>query len=144
MILLDTTILVYALGDEHRLRDPSRGLLELIRDGTVRASTTVEVIQEFCHVRSRRRERGEAAARALEYAKGLAPLISAEEPELVSGLELFAASTSLSPFDAVLAATALHRGWALASADRALAKVLGLSHLDPQSEAFLSSARALG
>ncbi|HUY57157.1 MAG TPA: type II toxin-antitoxin system VapC family toxin [Candidatus Micrarchaeaceae archaeon] len=144
MILLDTTILVYALGDEHRLREPSRHLLELIRDGVVRASTTIEVIQEFCHVRARRRPRGEAAARALEYAKGLAPLLLVEEPELTLGLELFADSAPLSPFDAVLAATALHRGWALASADRAFAGVLGLSHLDPQEETFLSAARALG
>ncbi|MGA8208508.1 MAG: type II toxin-antitoxin system VapC family toxin [Candidatus Dormiibacterota bacterium] len=144
MILLDTTILVYALGDEHRLRDPSRGLLELIRDGTVRASTTIEVIQEFCQVRSRRRERGEAAARALEYAKGLAPLISVEESELLSGLELFAASADLSPFQAVLAATAIRRGLHLASADRAFAKVAGLSHLAPQTQGFLSAARAFG
>lgn len=144
MILLDTTILVYALGDEHRLRDPSRRLLELIRDRTVRASTTIEVIQEFCHVRSRRRPRGEAAARALEYAKGLAPLLRVEESELLLGLELFAASAALSPFAAVLAATARQRGLVLASADRAFAEVRGLSHLNPSSPAFLSAARAVG
>jgi predicted nucleic acid-binding protein len=109
VILLDTTILIYALGDD-QYRHPSRHLLQLIRDGEVRASTTIEVIQEFCQVRSRRRPRREAAARALEYAKGLAPLILVEEPELRLGLELFAASSALSPFDAVLAATALHRG----------------------------------
>jgi uncharacterized protein len=144
VIVLDTTILVYALGDEHRLRDPSRGLLELIRDGAVRASTTVEVIQEFCHVRARRRPKGEAAVRALEYAKGLAPLLRVEESELILGLELFAASAALSPFDAVLAATALQRGFALASADGAFAEVSGLSHLDPHSEAFLGAAREFG
>ncbi len=140
---LDTTILIYALGDEHQYRDPSRHLLELIRDGEQRASTTIEVIQEFCQVRSRRRPRREAAARALEYAKGLAPLILVEEPELRSGLELFAASAALSPFDAVLAAAALHRGWALASADRTFAEVQRLVHLDPKADAFLSSAREL-
>jgi len=144
VILLDTTILVYALGDEHRLRDPSRALLELIRDGVVRASTTVEVIQEFCHVRARRRPPAEAAARARDFAKGLAPLLRVEESELLLGLDLFAASPQLSPFDAVLAATALHRGLALASADRAFAEVSGLSHLTPQTEAFLDAARTLG
>ncbi|MGC1184551.1 MAG: type II toxin-antitoxin system VapC family toxin [Candidatus Dormiibacterota bacterium] len=144
MILLDTTILVYALGEEHRLRDPSRRLLELIRDRTVRASTTIEVIQEFCHVRSRRRPRGEAAARAREYARVLAPLVRFGESELLLGLELFATSAGLSPFDAVLAATARQRGLALASADRAFAEVQGLSHLDPSSPAFLTAARALG
>jgi hypothetical protein len=143
LIVLDTTILIYALGDEHQLRDPSRALLELIRDGAVRASTTIEVIQEFCHVRARRRPPAEAAARARDYARGLAPLLRVEESELLSGLDLFQGSPDLSPFDAVLAATALHRGWALASADRAFAKVAGLAHLDPKAEGFLDGARAL-
>jgi hypothetical protein len=144
VIVLDTTILVYALGDEHRLRDPSRALVELVRDGAVRASTTVEVIQEFCHVRARRRPQGEAAARARDYARGLAPLIRPEESELFQGLDLFEGSGGLSPFDAVLAATALRRGWALASADRAFANVVGLSHLDPSAPVFLAAAREFG
>jgi hypothetical protein len=118
-------------------------LLELIRDGVVRASTTPEVIQEFCHVRSRRRPPLEAVALSRDLAKGLAPLLPVEESELLLGLDLFERSPQLSPFDAVLAATALHRGLALASADRTFALVSGLSHLDPGSEAFLSSARAL-
>jgi len=144
VIVLDTTILVYALGDEHPLKDPSRALLELVRDGVVAASTTVEVIQEFCHVRARRRSREEAAARARDYARGLTPLIRPEESELFSGLDLFDASSLLSPFDAVLAATALGRGWALASADRAFAEVSSLVLLDTSSPTFLRDARAFG
>jgi len=144
VIVLDTSILIYALGDEHRLRDPSRALLELIRDGVVRASTTIEVIQEFCDVRARRRTPAEAVARAREYARGLAPLIRPEESDLYSGLDLLEGPSQLSPLDAVLAATALRRGWALASADRAFAEVGGLSRLDPQTPAFLEAARELG
>ncbi len=53
---------------------------------------------------------GEAAARALEYARALAPLVPREESELLLELELFAASERLSPLDAVLAATALRPG----------------------------------
>lgn len=45
MILLDTTILVYAVGTDHHLREPCRQLLEGVRDGRLRACTTVEVIQ---------------------------------------------------------------------------------------------------
>lgn len=144
MIVLDTTILIYAVGDDHRLREPSRALLELVRDGEVRASTTIQVIQEFCHVRARRRPAAEAAARARDYARGLTPLLRTEEGELYQGLDLFEGSSGLSAFDAVLAATALGRGFALASADRAFAQVVGLAHLDPQSPAFLGMARELG
>lgn len=131
MILLDTTILVYAVGAEHSLRQPCRSLLEWVRDGTVRATTTIEVVQEFAHVRSRRRPRPEASARARDYARGLSPLVRPEEADLFAGLEIWEAVSELGPFDAVLAATALSRGWALASADRSFGQVPGLLHLDP-------------
>ena len=62
MILLDTTVLVYAVGDAHPLRQPCRQLVEAVRDAHLRATTTTEVIQEFAHVRSRRRPRHDAAA----------------------------------------------------------------------------------
>jgi hypothetical protein len=144
VILLDTTILVYAVGAEHPLRDPCRGLLELVRDGSVQATTTVEVVQEFAHVRSRRRTRAEAAARAREYALGLSPLARPEDGDLLVGLDLFEASKDLGPFDAVLVATARARGWALASADRSFASVTGMVHLDPSAPSFLQEARAVG
>ncbi|MHB8293466.1 MAG: type II toxin-antitoxin system VapC family toxin [Acidimicrobiales bacterium] len=142
MIILDTTILVYALGAEHPLRGPSRALVELARDGDVRASTTVEVLQEFVHVRSRRRTRAEAAARAREYAMGFSPLTRPDEDDLFRGLDLFQDSDDLGAFDAVLAATALRRKWALASADSSFRQVDDLVHLDPSSPTFLEDIRA--
>ena len=144
MIVLDTTVLVYAVGTEHPLRAPCRGLIELARDGVVRLTTTVEVIQEFAHVRSRRRPRQDVADIARVYAIGLAPLVSPAAEELLDGLWLFARSPGLGPFDAVLAATAQRRGWTLASADRTFAGVEGLSLLDPASASFLSEARETG
>ncbi len=142
MIILDTTILVYAVGGEHPLRSPCRGLLELVRDGLVQVGTTVEVVQEFAHVRSRRRPRTEAAERAREYARGFAPLLQPEEEDLFAGLKLFEVSGDLGPFDAVLAAAARRRGWALASADRSFGQVDGLAYLDPSSPTFLNQIRA--
>ena len=53
MIVLDTTALVYAVGGEHPMREPSRRLVEAIAAGRIEATTTVEVIQEFVHVRAR-------------------------------------------------------------------------------------------
>jgi hypothetical protein len=144
MIVLDTTILVYGVGGEHPLREPCRELLTQVRDGIVRASTTVEVVQEFAHVRSRRRPRAEAAARARDYARGLSPLVRPDEEDVVGGLDLFAGVSSLGPFDAVLAAAARRRGWALASADRSFGDVRGLAYLDPSSPTFLDEVRAAG
>ncbi|MFT3851507.1 MAG: type II toxin-antitoxin system VapC family toxin [Ilumatobacteraceae bacterium] len=138
MILLDTTILVYAVGDEDRLRAPCRALVEAIGDGRVAATTTVEVIQEFTHVRARRRTRTDAAGIARRYADLLAPLVAVDGDDLARGLELFEQRPSLGAFDAVLAAVAQRRPHltALASADRAFAGLDGVTHLDPATPDF--------
>ena len=107
MIVLDTTVLVYAIGAEHPLRDPCRRLVEAIGAGHVEATTTVEVIQELVHVRARRRSRADAARQGRSYAALLAPLIRPTPEDLTDGLALFEAHESLGAFDAVLAASAL-------------------------------------
>ena len=127
MIVLDTTVLVYAVGDDHALRDPARSLLAAAADGSLRATTTPEAIQEFAHVRARRRDRVDAAALAEGYADLLSPLLEVGEADLREGLRLFERSDTLGAFDAVFAAVALRAGAAtLVSADRAFAGVRGL------------------
>jgi len=132
VIVLDTTVLVYAVGDEHPLKEPSRGLIKAISENRVEASTTVEVIQEFVHVRARRRDRHDAADRGRELLRLLGPLIAPGDAELALALRLFEEHDGLGMFDAVLAATVMLSGAdALVSADRAFASVRGLAHLDP-------------
>lgn len=131
MIVLDTTVLVYAVGDAHALRDPARSLLAAAADGSLRATTTPEAIQEFAHVRARRRDRGDAAALAGAYADLLSPLLEVGEADLREGLRLFERSASLGAFDAVLAAVALRAGaTALVSADRGFAEAVGPAFAD--------------
>ncbi len=62
MIVLGTTVIACAVGEEHPLRDPCRRILAAHADGRIDATTTVEVIQELVHVRARRRDRADAAA----------------------------------------------------------------------------------
>ena len=132
MIVLDTTVLVYAKGADHPLRDPSRRLISAIADGSIEATTTVEAIQEFTHVRARRRDAAEATARARDYAEILAPLLVVAREQLDRGLTIFAATPGIGAFDAVLAAAALDAGaGALVSADRSFTTVEGLEHVFP-------------
>lgn len=138
MIVLDTTILLYAVGqDEHPLADPSRKLIHTIGTGALPATTTVEAIQEFAHVRSRRRSRREAVDHARSYASLLAPLLEVGRDDLLRGLRLYERHHRLGAFDAVLAAAALRLDAdALVSADRAFADVRGLNAVTPGSPAF--------
>lgn len=135
MIVLDTTVLVYAKGAEHRLRDPCRELLSAISTGLLEATTTVEVIQEFVHVRARRGPRSEAADLGQAYADLLAPLLSVTPDDLLAGLQLYRSSARLGAFDAVLAAGAMRAdAQAIVSADAGFGEVGNLGHVVPDQQ----------
>ncbi len=136
IVVLDTTILVYAKGAEHPLREPCRALIGAADAGRIRATTTAEAIQEFVHVRSRRRDRADAADLGRAYADLLSPLLPIREDDLREGLRLFERHPNLGAFDAVLAAAAMAVGAeALVSADRAFGEVPGLPYIDPATDA---------
>jgi uncharacterized protein len=120
VILLDTTVLVYAVGSDHPLRAPATALIDAIGRGEVAGTTSVEVIQEFAHVRARRRGRDDAAMLAGELVTLLSPLTTVTASDLVAGLRRFRTATSLGCFDAVLAAAAHRTSATLVTADRAL------------------------
>jgi uncharacterized protein len=131
VILVDTTVLSYAVGVEHSLREPCRRLLRAQADGRVEATTTIEVIQEFVHVRARRRSRADSVALARHYMAALSLLVTRSE-DLDLGLTLFEQQPALGAFDSVLAAVALNqRVDALVSADRAFGHVPSLHWVDP-------------
>ncbi len=126
-MVLDTTVLVYAVGGDHALAGPARSIVEAVAAGRLRATTTVEVIQEFVHVRARRRPRDDAAALGRSFATLLTPLITVGPDDLDSGLRVFEGSERLGSFDAVLAASAIARGAAaLVTADTAFESVVGI------------------
>ncbi len=134
MIVLDTTVLVYAVGAEHPLRDACRNLLQLVGDGVLRATTTVEVLQEFAQVRGRRRGRDDARALASRYVDLFAPLLETKTAHLQLGLELWARHRQLGCLDAVLAAVAQATGsGVIVSADVGFATVEGIVHVLPDA-----------
>jgi uncharacterized protein len=132
MIVLDTTVLVYAKGVEHPLRDPCRRLIAAVAEREVLATTTVEAVQEFVHIRARRRGRADAVALGNDYSDLLSPLLTVTDDHLRHGLSIFEHAEQLAAFDAVLAAAALEVGArALVSADGAFAAVPKLTHILP-------------
>jgi predicted nucleic acid-binding protein len=130
VILLDSTVLVYAVGTEHPLRAPARLLLRAHGSRDIEATTTVEVLQEFLHVRSRRRPRSDAASLVSEFVDAF-DVIRTSPADLVAGADLYSRQEGLGAFDAVLAAVALGiRANALVSADRAFAEIDDLPWID--------------
>ena len=135
MIVLDTTVLVYAVGADHPLRKPCQQLIRAIADGTILATTTIEVVQEFTHVRARRRDRKDAAELARDYIELLSPLLIVEETDLREGLRLYEEGTGFGSFDAVLAAAAQAAGAdALVSADAGFSSITAIHHVIPDAD----------
>lgn len=135
MIVLDTTVLAYAVGTEHPHKEPCQRLIRAIADGDILATTTVEVIQEFTHVRARRRDRRDAAELARDYIELLSPLLVVEETDLREGLRLFEETAGIGAFDAVLASAAHAVGAdALVSADKGYSALSGIRHVIPDED----------
>jgi predicted nucleic acid-binding protein len=131
MILVDTTVLAYAVGDDHPLRAPCRRLLDAHGDATIDIATTVDVLQEFTHIRARRRSREDAAELTRLYAEALTVLETSPD-DLGRGLDIFLKHKQIGAFDAVLAGVAIRYDvQALVSADRAFGEIDGLRHVDP-------------
>mgnify|MGYP001351685885 CR=1 FL=1 len=136
MIVLDTTVLSYAVGVEHPLRDPCRRVLEAHGSGLIEATTTIEVLHEFAHVRARRRPRSNAVALARGYREAF-QLLTTHLEDLELGLTLFERHPRLGIFDAMLAAVAINRrAAALISADQAFGDVAELTWVDPATSAL--------
>jgi len=131
LIVLDTPVLVYSVGGPHPLRDAARRLIATLKGRTLEATTTPDVIQEFMHVHSRRRSRGEAAAHARRWASLLTPLVPTTHEDMTAAVRLFERYERLNAFDALLIAVALRENaTALVSADRAFADVPKLSFVE--------------
>ncbi|MSW42249.1 MAG: PIN domain-containing protein [Actinobacteria bacterium] len=130
MLIIDTTVLAYAVGGEHDLRGGARDFLRGVAEGRIRASTTPEVIQEFAHVRSRRTTRADAASQALDFATMLSPLITTSQDDIERGLGLWEHQMPLGSFDAILIAAAERVGAsAVVSSDKGFADQHLLPHL---------------
>jgi uncharacterized protein len=133
VIVLDTTVLVYAVGADHPFREPCLRLLAAA--SSLRLTTTAGVIQEFVHVRQRRRPRADAVALGRAYLDLLSPLLDVSDAAVGDALDLLVEHPRLGPFDAVLAAAAARaRCTALVAADSAFSGIRGCAVVVPDDD----------
>jgi uncharacterized protein len=124
VILLDTTCLVYAVGDDHEHQASAKALISAALRGSVAARTTTQVIMEFAHVRGRRRDRTDAATLARDFGDLLSPLEPTTAADVATALTLWQDNRQIGSFDALLLAVAVRTGAdAVVSEDTGLARV---------------------
>lgn len=137
MIVVDASVLLYAVGERGAATESCRRLVAAVGDGRLEATTAPHVIQEFAWLFARRRSRGAAATAARWYTTLLSPLLLLRASHVGRALRLFEQEEALDTYDALLAAGALDVGaTALVSADAAFAEVEGLAVVRPGTREF--------
>jgi predicted nucleic acid-binding protein len=141
--LYDTAIFVYAVGAEHRYREPCRQIVAAAGAGILEGEASVGLVEELTHVMLRKtRDRGEAVEVGRAAAQ-LCRLHDFEQRDLPLAMSLFARHSRLGIRDAVFAATALNRGVPLMlSPDTAFDDVDGLRRIDPLDAAGVATLSA--
>jgi len=131
-LLVDSSIIAYALGAESAWKDPCRELLLAIGRGEYDGFASVEMIQELVHHRLRvTGDRLRAVADGRDVAAGLT-VLPFTQAVLDEALRLIESSAAIRGRDAVHAATALVHGIpTIASTDPAFDAVPGLTRLVP-------------
>lgn len=129
--LYDTLVFVYAVGKDHPYREPCRRVVELAAAGRVRGDASVELVQEFLHVRHRATGDRASASMEARWVAALCTLHPVELEDVRLALTLFETVDGLHARDAVHAACALNRGIdAILSADTVFDRVPGLQRID--------------
>ncbi len=131
-VLVDTNVILYAIGGPHPYAEPCRSILALAGEGSFDMEAPVDLVQEILHHRARLLgDRRQAAADA-RAAAALCRLHAVEPPDADKAAELFADSSRLSARDAVFAAVALRHGLeAILSTDSDFDGLSDLRRLDP-------------
>jgi len=131
VVLIDSSVPLYALGAQSEWRSGCRSLLAQLADGRITGLASTEMIQEVTHHRLRMTgDRAIAVADARDVAH-LVTLVPFDEAVLNIALELIERS-AVRGRDAVHAATALVQGiTVIASTDPAFDEVPGLTRIDP-------------
>lgn len=138
--LYDTSVFVYALGGEHRYREPCREIVRRAAAGNLQGEASVDLLQELAHQRTRRTGDRSDAAKAVSQVAKLAWWHPLEIDDVQRGIDLFETHDELDARDAVFAALAINRGIdAILSTDRAFDAIAGLNRIDPADDREVAS-----
>ena len=136
-VFLDTSVVMYAAGAAHSLRDPCQRALRTAVEQDIPLVTSSEVLQEMLH-RYVSIGRPELARQVLETTRDLCHEIAAvEEADAVAALDLLLAHDTLSPRDAIHAAVMARLELSrILSTDRDFDALEAVQRLDPRAASF--------
>ena len=131
MRLIDTNIIVYAVGSVHPLKEASERILSDIAAGTLAANLDVETLQEVLHLYSSRGERRKGF-RTIEHLLILFPnSFPIAREEIERARDLMMKHSFLGARDAIHAAVVqTHDLEGIITADKVFDRIKGLKRFD--------------
>lgn len=140
--LFDTSVFLYALGSEHRYREPCRAILLEMRGRRLAGEVSIELIHEFAHVRRRRGTSRSQAAESARDIAGMCPSHTVVRSDIERALDLWSEHEPLDMRDAIFAAQALNRDIdAILSPDRDFDGIEDLERIDPADSDAVAALR---
>ncbi len=138
-VFLDTAVLMYAAGSDHRLKQPCAAILTSIAEGRLSAVISTEVIQEIAHRFVHIRKPGSAIQLITHALELFSPVVPVGQPVVARLPGLIARYRDLQARDLIHVATCLEeRIEAIVSPDRAFDVVVELRRIDPTDGAALA------
>jgi predicted nucleic acid-binding protein len=131
-VFIDTAVVMYAAGADHKLKEPCQRILTRVADGGLDAVVSVEVVQEIIHrfIALRRPEQGASIAR--DTMDLFAPVLPITHAVMRRMPGLVEAHPGLAARDLVHVATCLQEGIRdIVSPDRGFDTVPGIRRVDP-------------
>ncbi|MFH1142072.1 MAG: type II toxin-antitoxin system VapC family toxin [Chloroflexota bacterium] len=132
MRLLDTNVILYAAGRDHRYKEPCARILQEVAEGSTLYAIDTELLQEVLYVYASRGERARGLA-TFDYLLALFPNpFPVSREEMAMARRLLGLDSVLSPRDAIHAAvvqTQMLEG--IITSDRAFREIPGLAVFDP-------------
>ena len=129
---LDSNVFLYAVGAEHRLREPCRAVLRRVAGGDLEAVTSVEVVKEVVHVLTRRGRAKDAHHVGRNILSAFDSVLPVTKSTMAEAIDILDGGGELPVRDAVHAATMRHAGVTeIITADRDFDRVEGVRRVDP-------------
>jgi predicted nucleic acid-binding protein len=132
-VFVDTSVLMYAAGADHPMREPCGRVMRAIDDGRLEAVTSAEVVQEILHrfLAVRRPDIAQALARST--LDTFAPVLPITHALMRRVPDLAARYPALAARDLVHVATCIHEGIVeILSTDRGFDGVRELRRIPPE------------
>jgi predicted nucleic acid-binding protein len=132
MILIDTNVVIYAVGRSHYYRESCTNILEVVARGSQDYTIDTELLQEVLHVFNRRGQRDFGLAYCDRLLTLFPDPIAITRDEISLARQLMAMYSHLAARDAIHAAVVqVHRLEGIVSADRVYDGVKELRRFDP-------------